>query len=102
MPRILSEDEIRKGRLKGEFKGLKRVKKPKPKPKTPDPTVMALQKVTDGIEKMIEVNGRTVALMVTKFNDMSTNRRDGPTALDVEVTQRDNEGFIKKVHIKRI
>jgi hypothetical protein len=40
--------------------------------------------------------------MVTKFNDMSTNRRDGPTALDVEVTQRDNEGFIKKVHIKRI
>lgn len=102
MPKILSKSEINRLRLKGQLAPLPSKTKDMPAPPAqPDPTVVALNKVTDGIEKMIEVNGRSVALMVTKLNDLSANRRDGPVALDVEVTHRDKQGFIKKVHIKR-
>jgi hypothetical protein len=100
MPKTLSKKEVSKLRLQGKLKPLPTKEEPKEMAR-PDPTVTMMKEFKDGIQQMVEINGRAIALMISKIQTPQTEKRQGPRTLDLEVTQRDQQGFIKKVHIKQ-
>ena len=99
MPRILSEKDVNKRRIKGELKGLKSVKKPKPAKDPMADLLFHVKQIVSSSENVMDANSKLMTYMMNKMVEIQPQAKE-PGSWDFTI-KRDKDGFIQTVNAKR-